>query len=134
MYVKTKRKYFIGAVILIILLIGVYLFSRKVETAIYIGIANPSENIELLVKIDDSKIFSDTIGYNPFNYAIIKVHLKGGFHKLYVHSNKDDLTTEKDIFLLFKQHVVIEYFPKSDDNKERASFFIRNRLTPFYME
>lgn len=134
MQVNTKRKYIIGAVILIILIVGVYLFSRKLETTIYIGISNPSENIDLLVRIDDSKIFSDTIEYNPFKYVIIKQHLKGGFHKLYVHSHKENLTKEKNIFLLFNQHVVIEYFPKSDDNEERTSFFIRNRLTPFYLE
>ncbi len=134
MQVNIKGKYIIGVVILILLIVSVNLSSRKLETTIYIGVSNPSENIDLLVRIDGSKIFDDTIKYNPVKYVIIKENLKGGFHKIYVHSDKENLTKEKSIFLLFGQHVVIEYFPKNNENEEGSNFFIRNRLTPFYLE
>lgn len=131
---KVNGKFVIGSVVMIILIIGGYLFARKVETTIYLGIANPSQKMDLLVKIDDRSVFSDTIGYNPFKYIIIKEHLRGGFHKLYVHSNKEHLTAERNILIIFNQHVVIEYFPKDEQNQIGKSLSIRNRLSPFYLE
>lgn len=130
---KKKSRYIIGFVGLIIVVIGLYLFLRKVETTFYIGIANQAKNIDLQIKIDNNKIFNDTIKYNPFKYIIIKKQLKGGFHKLEVQSVKANLSVEKTILLILNQHVIIEYFPKGSD-KEGASFFIRNRLHPFYLE
>ncbi len=131
---KNKRIIFIGCLGLIIALCGIYFYSRNPETTIYIGMANPSENMDILVKIDDNTIFDNTISYR-FQYNIRKVPLKTGFHKVYVHSNSKGLTTEKEIFLLFKQHLVIEYYPQTNDNnKKNGSFYIRNRLNPFYLE
>ena len=130
---KKKHKYIVGVAALIIVVIVLFLFLRKVETTFYIGIANPSKNIDVQVKIDNNKLFSDTINYNPFKYIIIKKQLKGGFHKLKVHSVKANLSVEKTLFLIFNQHVIIEYFPEGR-NKESASFFIRNSMHPFYLE
>lgn len=129
---KKRPRYIIGIVLLIIVVIGLCLFLRKVETTFYIGIANPAKNIDLQVKIDNNKIFSDTVKYNPFKYIIIKKQMKGGFHKLNVQSG-DANFVEKTILLIFNQHVIIEYFPQGSE-KKGASFFIRNSLHAFYLE
>lgn len=130
---KKKPRYIIGVIVFIIVVIGLYLFLRKVETTFYIGIANPAKNVDLQVKIDNNKIFSDTVKYNPFKYIIIKKQMRGGFHKLNVQSEDANLFVEKTILLIFNQHVIIEYFPQESE-KKGASFFIRNSLHPFYLE
>lgn len=112
---KTRKKaYYAGALLLIILTIVFFLLAKQNETTIYIGIANPSEDIDLTVKIDGKQIFNDTIAYNPFQMKILKEHFKGGVHELYVYSNKANLTEERYIFLLFDQHILIDYYSEFD--------------------
>lgn len=129
----AKKKYIIISLALILTVIG-YLSLKEKETVFYIGISNPSEDIDIMIKLDNERVLEDTLEYNPYNYTIVKRRLRGGFHNLSVKSNKVNLEKEKTLFLLLKQHVVVEYFPESDDMKEEASFCIRSRLSPFYLE
>jgi hypothetical protein len=114
-------------------LLVIYLLIEK-ETYFYIGIANPSENIDLEVSFDGQLLHSDTLKYNPFSYIIIKKKVRGGVHKLTVKSNKADLLSKRNLVFLFKHHIVIEYYPELDYYETESSFLIRNRLKPFYLE
>jgi hypothetical protein len=98
------------------------------------GIANPSEEMDLFVKVDNRILFNDTLTYHPYKYKIKEERFKAGVYKLLVQSKKEGLLQEKNILILFNQHIVVEFYPKTDDLDGKQIFLIRNRLSPFYFE
>lgn len=125
-----KNIYIIGGFILIVI-IG-YLFFSKKETTLYLSIANPSVDIDLLIKIDDKQVFNDTITYHPYKYIIIKEQLGGGFHKVHVSSSDTHLIEESNVFIFLNQHILIEYYLKSVDVGQTATLKITNIIIPLY--
>lgn len=93
--------------------------------------ANPSEDIDLLVKIDDKIVFEDTLAYEPFKINKLKFNLRGGVYNLLVQSNKAGLSEDKTILILFNQHILVDYYPASNETEEQGSFYIKNSLSPF---
>lgn len=126
-----KHKYLILLFSLIIILFG-YAISQNHETTFYIGIANPSDDIDMLVQIDDHIILRDTLEYSPYNYTTVKENLKGGFHTLVVKSAEGDIIKKRSFLLLLNQNVIIEYFPKTSSQK--PDLRIDNQISPFHYE
>lgn len=125
-----KRKAFLIIIISFLLLL-VYLFLREKETTFYIGISNPANPIDLNVVVDDTIILNDSIEYNPYKFTIVKKNFRGFMQKISISSNLANKTLEKNMLLVFNQHIIIEYFP---DEKGEGFFDIRNQIKPFYLE
>lgn len=128
---KLKNYIFILVFILLVCSI-LYLGTRNLT--IYIGIANSSKNIDAEILIDDTVIYNDTLKYNPYEYKIIKKKLKRGFHTIKINSNKGEVTLNDRFFVILNQHLVVEYYPKSDMVENSPLFWVRNRFTKFYLE
>ena len=122
-----------GIFILAVLIIAViYLFSRENKVKIYLHIANPSENIDLTVKIGNRQIFKDSLRYHPYQAEIIEENLKFGIYTISVSSNKAGVRDEREIFVFYDQYIVVQYYPKSDINEKGLD--IDNMFTPFRFE
>lgn len=140
----NRKKYIWGGVINIVLLLTfLYLFIIPQKLTITIGVANPpSENIDLLIKIDKKQIFEDTLRYRPFDYIKLEKKFQGIKHDIYISSEKINTVKEKTVFTLFKRHITIQYFPQKVINidndtsfiKDSDSFLIDTSFAPFYYE
>ena len=129
-----KGKFIFGIILGLVLIFVVINFFMVKEITVYMGIANPSKNIDMLLKLDQDTIYNDTLEYNPFKYVVKRVRMKGVIHKLYIKSSNKNIEKETNLLVFFDQHLVVEFLPAGIDNKEEAIFFVRNRLTPFYLE
>lgn len=131
MKIKTKFYYW-GAFLVIIISICFFVCCKKNEMTIYLGIANPSESIDLSISIDGVQIFKDTIYYEHYKTKIIKENLSSGIYKVKVKSNKVNTVEERSIILMSDLHVLIDYYPKVGDSKETSGFYIEKSNTPFH--
>lgn len=126
----ADKKKIIISISLLILLTCFFLIPFNIP--VYIGIGNPSDDIDVHVKIDDITVFNDTLAYHPYNYIKIDKRLKNGFHTIEVSSDKIKLTETKRLFVLMNRYIVIQYFPK--EMNEKAVLCIEAYSVPFYYE
>ncbi len=130
-----RRKRVVILVILTFLIASIYFGTRKNEVTFYLGIANSSaDSINVFMSLDTLLIFNDILQNNPFKYEIMESDLRSGFYNLSVSTTDMQNRKRKRIFVLFDQHIVIEYFDDCEPKNSTPCFIIRNRLTPFYLE
>ena len=98
-----KSKIYLLGLIILVFTVCLFWFSLEKKTTFLISMANPSEVIDLLVKMDDQIIFNDTLLYHPYELVIVKKNFKGGVYKLLVSSNKANLKEERYIIILSKR-------------------------------
>jgi len=124
-----KKKYFLG----IIILIGIiYPVTIEREVTLYLDIANPSTDIDLTIKLDNIEIYNDTLSYDPFQFKVIKFNIKGVLHNLEVHSNMIELTKSERLIFLFRNHLLIAYYPPTELLEEKANFVIYRSFKSFH--
>ena len=116
----------------LLIAVAVYLFSRKNKIKLYLHIANPSENIDLSVKIDNRQIFNDSLHYHPYKATIIEENLRLGTHTVSVSSRKAGVRDRRKIFVFFDQYIFVQYYPK--DGLNEKGFDIDNFFKPIYFE
>jgi hypothetical protein len=130
-----KKKIGLLVVLVFVIVSFLYLGLRKKEVTVYLGIANSSnDSIEVYLSLDSLILFDDYLHNNPFQYQIFKVSLTSGAHSLFVSSTEKKVSIKTKLFILFDQHIVIEYYKDCVQIENEPCFIIRNRLTPFYLE
>jgi len=125
------KKMILGSIVVV--LTAFYLF-RPVPTTFYIGIANSHGSIDVQVEVDDETILNDTVTFGIFNYLVLEKEMRAGVHHVVVSSKKEGLAQERTIILIFRHHVVIEFYPEPEHGGYTKGFLIRNQLTPFYYD
>jgi hypothetical protein len=102
----SRNKYmFIG----IILLVFIFTFFINREITVYVGIANPSSDVDITLKIDGETILEkENIQYNPYGYKIEKVRVRGGLHKITVSTSKGGLKVEKRLIVFMNQQEIMK--------------------------
>ena len=126
------KKRIIGSAIGICLIIFVLLLFRQNEVTVYIGIAKSDlKGLPIQISIDETIIFNDTLVNNPYKYELKNATLNGGLHSVSMVTS-DGYKEDKNVFILFDQHLVIEYYAPCRSNDQ--CFDVRNRLTKFRVD
>jgi len=103
----------VSKLIVVIFTVFILCLFLKVNTNIFIGdYSNNCCKIDVQIKIDNKQILNDSLSCNPLtgNYRL-KEMLKYGLHKIYIHSNRANVSQTEMIFLLPYQYISIEFFP-----------------------
>ena len=129
---RKTRLYYWGVLLAIVISIGIFLCFKKNEIIINIGLANPSDNIDLSISLDEIQIFNDSIYYEHYKLKTIKKNLPCGIYKLKIESNKVNTVEERNIILICDLYILIDYYPKVGDSKETSGFYIEKSIAPFY--
>lgn len=123
--------------IILLFLIGLTFFqifrSHMVTVYLTVGKTN-GEALERQVKlvINDQILFQDSLQNNIFVAEIIKKELNTGFHSLEVYSNGANIVAQSSFFVLFDQHLVLEYF--DDCVEDKPCYAVRNKLRKHYID
>ncbi len=119
-------------IITAVLLVGV-MFLIKFNTWLYVTVdqTRSDEAYDITVSIDNKIVFSQDSVYVPLmGHERIRVPLRAGFHKIKAYSRKGEITTEKTIFLIWGQMIVVEYFKEVIDYDPK-SLWIRTIFPPY---
>lgn len=79
-------------------------------------------------------VLAFSLYYHPYGYRNVKERLRIGFHKVQVSSEKAAITAERTIFLLFNQHITIEFHDTLEPIRDRPEFDIWVNSNQFYYE
>lgn len=128
-----RKKIVLGIAVVLISLF-IFTVTRENKVTLYIGIGcQDSIELPLDIAIDGKQVFDGVLTHNPLKYELSTISLGSGFHNVSITSSKLTNKEEMSFFVVYDQHLVIEYFPKCSDEIQ-PGFSVRNRLRPFYLE
>jgi hypothetical protein len=130
---KVRILFLIIALGLLISIVLLY-FQNRVELSI--GTVAPANvgGIDVVVKINDQHILSDTLFYGFNNYTTSIIKLRPGYHKVAIVSNRARYNAEKEFFIFINQSIVIEFYPKDSLLRREGFFDFRVINGKFYYE
>lgn len=126
-----------AGLIIALLLFGLTLFQifRNHTTTVYLTVGNSNgEALKRYVKlvINGSILFQDSLQNHIFVAEVSKIELSTGFHSLEVYSNSENIVDQNSFFILFDQHLVLEYF--DDCGEGKPCYAVRNKLRRHYID
>lgn len=124
---QIQLKYLLVLTVLIVL--GILIRGIFFEKIFSIAIANEtgSKVPDLVIKIDNQIVFSDSIFQNSIPCCWTKQELKFGFHKIEVESKSTNLKREFSVFSFKNSHIYVGIF-----GTEKNSFSIVKRVYYFF--
>jgi len=125
-----SRKKIIPIIIVIVLAILVIAIPYKKKVTFYYIIINPSESIDIEVKVDNEVVFSDSAHYSLHFYGQKEINLKRGFHNINVNSNLGKISKNERILVLLNQSFLINFY-REKSSSDSLNVNIRNKFGDF---
>ncbi|MEO1054951.1 MAG: hypothetical protein AAFX87_30235 [Bacteroidota bacterium] len=117
---------------------AIVLFFSLKKNSVTVYIANGDNNLsidslDVALTIDDIPIFQGKLGSHRYAIEMFEIDMRSGVHSLSIKTEKGNAFQEEKFFIVYDQHVVLEFYSNCEKNGE-GCFDVRNRFRKFMLE